>query len=318
MKRLGLVIGLWSGVCLAQGVSPKVAPFPLKVRQAPQELTGPARLALQAEYVRLLRDAKVQSPTTYDINDALVRTKRQDCDVDDGCLTALAVVTDSLYALYAEVNWDLRETVTASGRVVRSDGVVIVPTRSVSVKFGKKDTFAAAAKQALEKLVVEELGVIRLPAAKPTEAAVVKTSPVDAGTPAPAPAPADAGVTLPPPPPPPVAEAGPPAGKIIGFVLAGVGGASAVTGLSLFLAGRSDATNQLTSEGVLLPGSDRAVALRAGGQQRTGVGVLVGGLAVAAVGAVVILVSKDEPKPMTWWVAPTPGGAAVGIQGVLP
>nr|MCU0622945.1 hypothetical protein [Gemmatimonadaceae bacterium] len=77
---------------------------------------------------------------------------------------ALALATDSLYATYVELAWDLKDTIVATGRVVRADGAVTVPQKSVSMKVAGKTSFGAAAKTVLKRLVSEEMRLQGLPA----------------------------------------------------------------------------------------------------------------------------------------------------------
>lgn len=317
MRSLGLLLGLWGGVVFAQTGNAKVAPFPLQLRQGPPEFTPAALTELRAEFLKVLRENGIPSPSTFEINLAIEKAQRQDCDLEDQCLSALAMRSTSLYAMFVLVEWNLKDSVTVSGRVVRQDGQLTVPKKSVTRSYTKKEGFGAAARLALKQLVLEELKLQSLPTARAT-AVVVEPPPVDAGVPVPAKVVADAGVELPPPPPPPVVDQGPPARKIIGYGAAGAGGVAAVAGLALFLGGRSDAQAQLDERGRLTPMGDRTKLEAASGQQGIGVGLMCGGVVVAAVGTILVLLPGDEPKPMTWWVAPTPGGAAVGIQGVLP
>jgi hypothetical protein len=318
---LGLAVGLLAGGVWAQAGNAKVAPFPIQLRQGPADFGPSALTNFRADFVKLLRDSGVATPATFELNSALERTQRQDCDVEDQCLSAYALRANALYGVFVLLEWNLKDAVTASGRVVRQDGQLAVPKKSVTLKFTNKEGFAGAAKLAVKQLVMEELKLQSLPAAKATAVAVEPSLPVDAGVPGAvvAPAPPDAGSELPPPPPPPVVDQGPPVRKIIGYGAAGAGGVAAVAGLAVFLGGRSTASEQLDERGRLLPEGNRQSLQAASGQQTVGVGVMCAGVAVATVGVILVLLPGDEVKSTTtWWVAPTPGGAAVGVQGVLP
>jgi hypothetical protein len=323
VNRLGLlVVGLCAGVASAQAVGPKVAPFPLNIRSAPGEFSDKPKNELQAEYRRLLRDLGVPSPSTYDIKEALLRTRRQDCETEDGCLVALALTSDCLYGLYVEVSWDLKDTVTAAGRVVRSDGVVAAPTRKVTQKIGKKEGFGGAAKEALRKLLVDELGVTKLPTARAVVEEPLKTTPAvtpDAGVASVPVAPVDAGVTdFLPPPPPPVLEPSPL--KTVGWVTAAVGGAAVITGG--ILVGAAASNVRVVDMGRIVPreGETAESAAAAYTSARTlqpvGVGLLLGGAALATGGLLLGLLVPDVAKVS---FTPLPGGGAVvGFGGEMP
>lgn len=304
---------------MAQGGNAKVAPFPVQLRQSPPSFSEAALAELRAEFVKVLRESGTPVPATFEINNAITMSKREDCDVEDACLAALALRSDSLYALYVVVEWNLKDAVTASGRVVRTDNQLSVPKKSVTVSYSKKEGFAAAAKQAIKRLVLEELKLTSLPTARPGVVAA-ETPPVlppaDAGVTVMPPAPADAGVVLPPPPLPPL-DTGPSGGKIAGYVMAGAGGLAAIAGGVVFGGGLGDAAAQLDSQNRLLPAGSAERAKSAFTQQQVGLGVMAGGVAVAAGGLVLLLLSPDKPTTSTFFV-PIPGGAAFGLTGVLP
>jgi hypothetical protein len=306
-------------VSVAQAPTARVAVFPLKVRQAPLGFGEAGNAKLQAELVKVLREAGLRMPAAYEVDDALKRTRRQDCELEDACLVALAVVTDSLYALFVSVEWDTLNKLTATGRVVRQDGTLVVPARSVTLRT-TKETFATGARDAVRKLIVEELKVGSLPTMMSTnivaEKPPVLPAPVDAGVVAPS---VDAGVVeISPPPPPPVVEPGPSVGRVVGYVATGVGAVGVVVGSVLVITGGSAVTAQLGNEGQLSPTGNAQTALEGAAQQRAGVGVLAAGVAVAAAGLVTILLTGNEAPKTTWWWAPVPGGAAVGLGGTFP
>jgi hypothetical protein len=316
VRSLGLVVGLVAAMSVAEAPTARIAVFPLKVRQAPLGFGEAGTAKLHAELVKVLREAGLRMPAAYDVDDALKRTRRQDCELEDACLVALAVVTDSLYALFVSVEWDTVQKLTATGRVVRQDGSLVVPARSVTLRTSK-ETFGASAKDAVRRLIVDELKVGSLPTVMPT-AAVAEKPPtpvvVDAGVPV---AVVDAGVSeLPPPPPPPVT--GPSAGRMIGYAATAAGGLGVVVGSVLFITGNSAVTTQLGSNGQLSPTGNAQTALAGAAQQRVGVGVLAAGVAVTAAGVVTILLTGNEAPKTTWWWAPVPGGAAVGLGGTFP
>ena len=105
---------------------------------------------------------------------ALKELKRQDCEREDACLVQLAKQSQSLYALYASVDYTLEGAVVVSGRVVREDGKVASPTETVKLPKGR-DAFKDIAKNALVQLFAQ-LKIGELSATRPVEA--VKIEPV--------------------------------------------------------------------------------------------------------------------------------------------
>lgn len=313
--------GAWlCAVCLsasmAWGQGATLAPFPLQVKRAPADFTAKSDEALQADFRKMLREAGVQVPNSFQLNTALGELKRQDCDRENQCLSLLAVKADTLYAMYVAVDFDLAKNVIVSGRVVRSDGVAVADTRTVQQGLGR-ETFASVAKLLLARLVKDELKVASLPAAKPVE--VKPPEPVaDAGVAVAPVEPVDAGVMTPPPPPP--LEESPL--KTIGYVAAGVGGAAVVTGAILFGIG-SGAARAVNADGAIVPNpmetpENAAKSYKqAQGLQPAGLAVLGVGAALAAAGVVLVFVAPASAPKVS--VIPLQGGGAmVGIEGELP
>ncbi len=317
-----MVLGLWSGLAAAepQGGAAKVAPFPLQIKQAPMNFSKEAQAELQAEYVKMLRETGVESPSSYEIKEAITRSRRQDCDVEDQCLAALAVASDALYSVHVSLEWDVKDTVTASGRVVRQDGELSVPRKRALAKMTKKDGFAAAARQALKRLIGDELQLTRLPATRPTPVVAAVTAPtVDAGVPA-APLIVDAGVATVPPQPPPPPEGSPLA--TVGTVVIVVGAAAAVTGAILFGLGSASSRAVGADGAIVLNGGETPEQARGAYRQAlvlqpAGLAVLGAGAGVAVIGAVLLGVA---PKPVSKVaLMPVPGGGGlVSVEGVFP
>ena len=153
---------LVSSLASAQA-APAVMPFPLELKRAPPGFTKEDREALQREYTRLLRVAGARTPDFARYDFALSDLKRQDCEREDECLVQLAKKAESLYALYASLDFTLEGAVWATGRVVRDDGKVASPTLVVKVKEG---AFKDDAQKALTELFAE-LKIAALPATRP-------------------------------------------------------------------------------------------------------------------------------------------------------
>ena len=171
---------LCSTAVLAQSPAPGVMPFPLEIKRTPSSLQTEEREALQREYTRLLRLGGAQVPDFVHFDFALRELKRQDCEREDECLAQLAKKAESLYALYASLDYTLEGAVWVSGRVVRDDGRLVRPTQIVKVKEGE---FKADATKALSQLF-EQLKLSELPAERPVEAkveapVVITTPPVE-------------------------------------------------------------------------------------------------------------------------------------------
>ena len=303
---------------------PTMAPFPVQVKRAPPGFTAKQEVALQAEFPRLLRQAGVQVPNSYALDQALKRMKRQDCDVADACLSALAVLANTLYAVAVSVDYSLDETVTMTGRAVGDDGALARPLAQVKREKVKAKEFPAEVRAALAQLV-EVLALAALP---PTRAAtkspevvaptpeVTKVTP-DAGVAVSAAAPVDAGVVLTP----PLPAEEPSSLKTAGTVTAITGGVVAVGGMAMWVVGKEDAAKVLQQNGVA-PAGVSAEQVRqarsAAGLQSVGVAVAVVGVAAAGAGLAMRLLAPEKKVTTTMTVAPMPGGAALLWTGVLP
>ena len=149
-------------------------PFPLEFKRTPSGFSGEDKEGMQREYTRLLRLAGALVPDFARYELALKELKRQDCEREDACLVQLAKQSQSLYALYASVDYTLEGAVVVSGRVVREDGKVASPTETVKLPKGR-DAFKDIAKNALVQLFAQ-LKIGELSATRPVEA--VKIEPV--------------------------------------------------------------------------------------------------------------------------------------------
>lgn len=316
VSRFVVLLTLWSAVGLSQ-TRPTVAPFPLAVKRVPTDFPAKQLPALEAEFVRALREANVQAPSSYKLEDALKRSNRQDCDVDDACLRALAVFSESLYGLYASVDYSLDGTLSLSGRVVTDEGKLIRPLTTVkTTKVASKD-FAAETKKLMGQLLTQ-LQVANLPLSRSAPKLPDPPTPVDAGVVTPPPAPVDAGVPFTPPPPPPLE---PSPLKTVGTVTAIAGAGMGAVGVALYAIGRGQAGTVLGPDGIAMSGLTREQAntvRSAAGLQTAGVTLAAVGVAAAGAGLVMMLLAPETPAATTMTVAPVPGGAAVVWTGVLP
>ena len=241
---------------------------------------------------------------------ALKELKRQDCEREDECLVQLAKKAESLYALYASVDYTVEGAVVVSGRVVRDDGKVVSPTETVKLAKGK-DPFKDIAKNGLVQLFAQ-LKVGTLQAERQVEVAKVdapKIEPVkDPVKP----------VKDPPPPPPPLVIEDTGAGQRnagkamtyigLGVVVVGAGVAAIGAGIGASAPKSPDGTLAQTPE---------AAQTLATGQTLTGVGfgVLGAGALTAAIGAV--LWGTAAPPPAQVTVVPTAGGGVVQFGGTF-
>lgn len=295
---------LTSAVSFAQAPKATVMPFPLELKRTPSGFSKEDKEALQREYTRILRLAGAVVPdfARYDL--ALKELKRQDCEREDECLVQLAKKAESLYALYASVDYTLEGAVLVSGRVVRDDGKVASPTETVKLAKGR-DAFKDIAKNALVQLFAQ-LKIGELPATRPVE--VVQDPVKD---------PVKDPVLLkdPPPPLPPLVVEDKGAGQrsagkglvyagagvaVLGGVLAGVG---AGMGYSV----------QLSGDKARTPEDARTLSM---GQTLTTVGFVGLGLGAATTAVGAILWGTAAPAPVSSVsVMPTAGGGMVQFGG---
>ncbi|MDP1824481.1 MAG: hypothetical protein Q8L48_14600 [Archangium sp.] len=167
LEKWGCVALFVSSVALAQ--APQVMPFPLEVKRTPEGFTKEERETTQREFTRLLRLAGAQIPDFARFDFALRELKRQDCEREDECLVQLAKKAESLYAVYASLDFTLEGAVQVSGRVVRDDGKVVSPTQTVTLE---GQPFKQTASKALTQLL-SQLELARLPGQRPVEAKAV-------------------------------------------------------------------------------------------------------------------------------------------------
>lgn len=303
-----VLVLLVAGVASAQAPQPSLTPFPLELKRKPSGFSAKDTEELQKDFVRLVRKSGALVPDTASLELAVKELKRQDCEREDECLKQLALQAQTLYGLYASVDYTLEGAVVASGRVVRDDGKIASALQTVTMPKGK-DAFRDVAKVALVRLL-EQLELAKLPPFRPVE------KPPEVVTDVPK---KDPEVKLPPPPPPPVVEKGVPPAKIAGWTMVGVGAAALVGGVVMLAV----ADPQLGADGVIIPKEGQtpdaaAAAYRTARTQQTIGGVIAGvGGAMAVGGLVMVLMTGEEPA-QTVSVVPVAGGAMVSIGGTIP
>jgi succinyl-CoA synthetase beta subunit len=142
-RTLWCALSLWCSLSWAQ-TGPSIAPFPVNLRRVPTGFTAKNEEALGAEVRKAVRDTGASVPNAYKLSQVFAELKRQDCDLENECLSQFAVRAETLYGLYVSIDLSLLGVLVVSGRVVRSDGVVAVDQKSVSRELGK-DAFATVA-----------------------------------------------------------------------------------------------------------------------------------------------------------------------------
>jgi hypothetical protein len=231
---------------------------------------------------------------------AIKDLKRQDCDREDECLQQLAVKGQTLYAVYASVDYTVSGQIVAQGRVVRDDGKPIGAPATITMAKGRS-SFRDMARVALTRLL-DELKVAALnpsrPVPVPAVPVVVRPAPIEA----------------PPPPPPIVMQPLEPRMnpvRVIAWSAAGVGAAVLIAGVAVFVTAPA-----VTKVGSLVSVDDASKFAGAQRQQAAGVGLMVAGGAVAVAGVTLALISKDGERVKASMV-PMPGGASFVLGGAF-
>lgn len=285
-----------SAMAFAQAPKASVMPFPLEFKRTPSGFSTEDKEAMQRDYTRLLRLAGAMVPdfARYDL--ALKELKRQDCEREDECLVQLAKKAESLYALYASVDYTLEGAVLVSGRVVRDDGKVASATETVKLAKGR-DAFKDIAKNALVQLFTQ-LKIGDLPATRPVEAVKDPLLIKDA----------------PPPLPPLVVEDTGKGQRSAGQGLVYVGAGVAVVGGVLAGVGAGIGYSaKLNGDRASSPDTARSLATA---QALTTVGFVGLGVgAVAAVAGAVLWGTSAPPPVSTISVIPMAGGGVVQFGG---
>lgn len=292
---------VFASVAMAQ-TSPTVVAYPLEIKR---KVSDDVERAVTREFQRLLasqRGILVPNLTAWEA--AVTELKRSDCEEQDDCLRQLAVTAGTLYAVYAKLETNPEKTkVIASGRVVRKDGLLVVPWKNVEVLV--KGSFEASAKAVTAQLV-EALSLDALPPSIPavTPPAPIeppKETPPGVVTPAPTPEPKDEGAGL----------------RVAGYVAGGAGIVVTAVGVGLLGSVASDANRiGLQADGVIAgPMTAEAVATAKSMPARSGAGVAMIGVGAAAIAASVVLfvLGSDEPVGGQVSVVPLRDGVMAGF-----
>jgi len=283
--RLAVLSVLTASAALAQPF-PTVAPFPLELKRVPPAFTAKDVAALTTDFERLVRKAGADVPDSAQYAVAVRELKRQDCDRDDECLKQFAQLAHTLYGLYVELDVNLKGTVSATGRVVRSDGLAMGASRSVELP-KSKERFGDAARNAISQLL-EALGLGKFPAQR--------TLPVDvpkAEDPKAAP-------KLEPPPPPPLVKVEAPVPMrpglrpyaLIPAIIAGVAGIGA--GVTYGVAAN---LHKRLLESTWPEGTDPVGAARTGQTLQLVSAGATGVAAVSAITALIFFLVGPSPAP---------------------
>lgn len=302
----------WHSLCAVMVVSsaawaqvkPPVVAYPLDVLV--RGVTDAQVKELQAESRRLL-GLEASLPDGLTLDAALTMLERKDCDVDDGCLKQFALNAKSLYALYVVLESDAKQKqIIAKGRVVREDGVLVVPSKSVTVVRKPKDTVDAALKEALKALYAE----LKVSALPPTRE-LPKKDPDPLVKKDPDPIKKDPEL---PPPPPPVVDLA--AGQRTAGTGLLVGGAIAfAAGVALTSGGLAMGYGADLDKDGNVDSPQRVPDVKTG-QALSTTGLIVGGVGVVAVGiGAVLAVTAGAPPKTSVNFVPVAGGGVVQIGG---
>ena len=306
---LELVVLVLSASAFAQG-KPTLVDFPLDVK-AP--LPSAQQTELQNDFRMLLaRNPAVLLSTKSQWKAALAAHKRQDCDVRDECLQQLATTAGTLYAIYASVEQNAAGTeVTATGRVVNQDRLLVRPRLTFSVP--RKGKFTEAARNALAQLITAlELGTLSATLTSPV-APVVVTPPVVKDAPIQRPPAEDLVLVVPALPPELKAERGTNGARVGAWVVGGLGvaagGVAAGFGISAITA-----RTTLPLDGQLV---DASQARTQAGVNRDATISLVSSIGAAALlgTSVVLFITSAPPATPVISLVPAPGGAQLTLTG---
>lgn len=300
VRLLSAVLLVSAGGAWAQA-KPSVMLFPLEFKRVPSAMPKADRDGLVSDAERLLRVAGAQLPDLAKGEAALADLKRQDCEREDACLQQLAQKAETLYALYANIDFTLEGQVVVTGRVVRDDGKLVSPLQTVRLPKGANEKHRDIGKNALTALYVL-LKVKELPAVREVaQPVVVVTPPVVAELPPPPPPPAEVKVT--PSGPSPVAK---------GLVYAGAG--VAVAGLATLVAGAGiggSAGKTTLENGDVYAADPQAAGNLATGRTLTTVGFVGLGLGAAAAAVGAVLWATTPGAPQVTFMPTAQGGALV-------
>lgn len=280
---------------LAQDPKPELAPFPLEIIRTAPDCTQKDQDDLRTLLPMMVRAADASVPDGAKLSAALLTLRDRNCSRDDACVAQLGKLAGSLYAFYAQVDFDLDGNVVASGRVVRDDGRAVRGLRTVKRPLGAAP-FREVARAALQQLL-GDLDVAHLPPLRPREPVVEGPLPPSSTAPLSAPGPLISRPLATP-----------------AIISASVGVVSMVVGGILFTTTLAPRTN--VSQGVVrVVHEDAGKVADVQRAQSAGVAMLAVGAGLAVVGAGLYFFGPDQPAAT---VAPIAGGAALLLTGRLP
>ncbi len=143
---------------------PSVAPFPLELKRFPEK----EGIELQKLFPMLVRGSDAAVPDAAKMSVALAELKRKDCDREDACLSQLATLAGTLYAVHVVVDLTTDMRVIAVGRVVRYDGVATGGVQTVEVPKGAR-AVGDVGREVVKELLQKKLAVGGLSATRPVD-----------------------------------------------------------------------------------------------------------------------------------------------------
>ncbi len=231
------------------------------------------------------------------------KATQKDFRSSDAALAEVATKAKAIYAMFAALELAPDGTLVLSGRIVRDDGKAIA---SGVAKAAVNNTAMPIQVASLTRTLLQRLDTAHLPSVRAVEQPVREVAKVPLAELRPLPT-VEA--------PPPAARSAqnasgrPQVFRVLGPVGVGVGGAAIVAGAVLFatapksLAGGTPAYGTTDNRGAKT-------------QQAIGIGLLAGGGAVAAAGAILCILAP--PKMPVLSAGPIPGGAMVTLSGRFP
>lgn len=332
-----LVVTLVSVVAFAQPTKPSLVLAPVSFAPAP-ELSKPTKVdgrlkplseVLAGDFFdELERQPGITVPSKRLTESFTSGAKRKDWAETDEALAKLAELAATRYAMFVQVSYGSSPESKSKGvlvlaRVVRSDGELVKEARTFAAK-GKESLREAFKGRTAELFKQLELAKLPLTIKAPAPPAA-QVPPTASGPMLPPPRPPGEPV-MPPPPLPPLEVKRELAGpwKPVSYSALAVGGAAFVAGFITFAAAPQ----------VRLDGNRNAYEADLGSvqtmrdTQRAGVGLIIAGAAVAAVGGAILLwaprqelsgtpASGTPEASVNMSVVPTVGGAGLVVGGVF-
>lgn len=298
---LTLAVIFATSAAWSQTAKPTIVVVPLEVDPNPAFTKLEASLK-SGFWTTIDTDGAVIVVSRKETDAAIKELRRFDFRESDEAISRLTSTTGALYGLFAALEYTPKKELVLTGRVVREDGKLM---KSARVQLDKgKDSFQELVKP-LTKRLIEELRLRTLPTAKEVDVVEV-----------PVPAKPDPVISQPPPLPPIVVGPPEPArsntAQVVGWSAAGVGLAAVISGVAIFA---TAPTYRKDVNGFILP-SDVTAFSNARTQKDVGVSLIIGGTAIAAVGATFALLMRDK-ESIRAGVVVTRDGAYASIGGAF-